>query len=107
MLTPDEERKLRSAELSRQARTFTRTWTRKEAILKATGRGLFAELHRLRIEDVDGPPIVTAWPPSFCVPEQIRIINLQDHPAKIGSLAVLTREHLSVREHYGPRLINM
>ncbi|MFI7503445.1 4'-phosphopantetheinyl transferase family protein [Streptomyces sp. NPDC049687] len=41
---------------------FLRTWTRKEAVLKALGVGLHAPLRALEVSPADAPPAVVAWP---------------------------------------------
>lgn len=65
VLSPGEHQKLQDTCDSSRARVFTRIWTRKEAVLKATGRGLFTELGRLNIGDVGGRPTVMSWPPNI------------------------------------------
>lgn len=65
-LTPDELEDWRAApELTREARFF-RTWTRKEAVLKATGLGLSGGLRQLDVRG-DTPLAVAFAGTHFCV----------------------------------------
>lgn len=61
VLSPGERERLLSIDCSRRDVRRTETWTRKEAVLKATGHGLTVDLRKL---DIDGLKVLT-WPPQL------------------------------------------
>lgn len=53
---PEEVTALRALDESRREHAFLELWTRKEAILKALGRGVAFGLHRLQLNVASEPP---------------------------------------------------
>ncbi|MBV8467146.1 MAG: 4'-phosphopantetheinyl transferase superfamily protein [Burkholderiales bacterium] len=72
---PEERRVIGSAEESKQVLLFMRCWTRKEALLKATGVGLIDKLDTLDTKLSECQPLLTA-------PFNFRLVDL--HEDKIG-----------------------
>ncbi|GAA3403017.1 4'-phosphopantetheinyl transferase superfamily protein [Pseudarthrobacter polychromogenes] len=107
VLTPDEQRELLDIESSDRPWLFTRLWTRKEAVMKAIGKGLSPELSRTQVSTPYGTPVVCALPPSLQSQPPIRLVDLQDRPGALSSLAALTSGLVQVREHDGTALIRL
>lgn len=59
-LAPDEQERLDALPPAERARAFFDAWTRKEALLKATGEGIFRPLREVRVPLVAGGPFTTA-----------------------------------------------
>lgn len=78
----------------------SRTWVRKESVLKATGRGLRVDPRLVRVSGPDEPPVLHAWdaddPPT--TPAWIEDVPLTD--AYVAAVAVLAaaRPTVSVTE---------
>ncbi|MFC0622619.1 4'-phosphopantetheinyl transferase family protein [Kribbella deserti] len=61
VLAPEEVEALASVPSAERARAFTTYWTRKEAVLKATGDGMRVELSRLVISSPSSAAKVLRW----------------------------------------------
>jgi 4'-phosphopantetheinyl transferase len=88
----------------RQGRAFLRYWTRKEAVLKATGHGLAIPLQRVSVSAHDAAPALLCWtaePPLAGPVELLDLAGAPDHPAALCLLG----ERLDVVERdAGPLL---
>jgi 4'-phosphopantetheinyl transferase len=71
-----------------RAAAFLRYWTRKEALLKATGEGLTVPLDSLRVTSPDAAPAILDGPPSL-PPDRVWMRDLDAGPRYKASLAVL------------------
>jgi len=82
---------------------FLRYWTRKEALLKATGHGLRVELRGLVLSGPDEPP--TILESSHVSRSELTLYDLAAAPDHVGALAVRRDHHVSVTEHPADSLL--
>jgi 4'-phosphopantetheinyl transferase len=95
VLTPSEERQVRSAA------DFIRYWTRKEAVVKATGAGLRQPLNQVTVSAPADPAAVLNWSGST-----IRLYDLADRPGHLASLAVLSCDVVTITERDAQPLLH-
>lgn len=106
VLTPQEQQGLYTIAPASRGWAFTRIWTRKEAVVKATGGGLSRTLTELQVAAPNAEPAVRSWPQGFQAPPPIRLVDLRERAGSLASLAALTPNPLLVAEHVGTTLIN-
>ncbi|WP_170297165.1 4'-phosphopantetheinyl transferase family protein [Georgenia thermotolerans] len=75
-----------------------RWWTRKEAILKATGDGLAVDPAAVELSAPGAPPALTGWSGPGPAP-RVRLVDLDAGPGYAAALAVLGSADVSVVEH--------
>ncbi|MFI0483757.1 4'-phosphopantetheinyl transferase family protein [Actinomadura sp. 9N215] len=85
------------AAMDDQRRGFHRYWTRKEALLKATGHGLAAPMTAIHVSAPDEPPEVVAWEGEAAV-SPVRLADLTPGPGYAAAAAVLTDRPLKITE---------
>jgi 4'-phosphopantetheinyl transferase len=93
-LSEVEADQLAEVEPARRARAFTQYWTRKEAVVKATGDGIRADLRKVIVSAPDRPAALVEWP-GYDGP--VRLVDLQAGQDYAAALAVLSDEPLDVR----------
>jgi hypothetical protein len=69
-------------------RTWVRTWTRTEALLKAAGTGLAVDPRSVRVSDAEGRPIVAGDPPPPPPGSRWWLQDLDLGPAHVAALAL-------------------
>jgi 4'-phosphopantetheinyl transferase len=98
VLAPQERRALGRVAPAERPRAFFVLWTRKEAVLKATGQGLGVPPAELQVSAPSDAPAVVAWPPSETArPAQLR--DLDGGEDYTACVAVLTGDEVEVAEH--------
>lgn len=85
---------LAKVEPADRARAFTQYWTRKEAVVKATGDGIRADLRKVIVSAPDQPAALLEWP-GYAGP--VRLLDLGAGQDYAAALAVLSDEPLDVR----------
>jgi 4'-phosphopantetheinyl transferase len=82
---------------------FFTYWTRKEAVVKATGDGLAASLAEVRVTGPAEPPVLLAYPGRHLLPAHL--IDLHPDDGYRAALAVLTADPVRVDERSGRLLL--
>jgi 4'-phosphopantetheinyl transferase len=101
-LAPEERAELARQPAHDRARAFTTYWTRKEALVKATGEGLAASLDRIVVSPPSSPPRLLHWDGP---PGPVSVRTLHPPAGLVGSLAILGEGPTGVVEHVaGPVL---
>jgi 4'-phosphopantetheinyl transferase len=85
------------------ARDFFTYWTRKEALVKATGDGVTVPLPQVVVSPPGTPPRVLGYPRPGGLAAQLRDLGPED--GYVGALAVLSPEPVVLRERSGERLL--
>jgi 4'-phosphopantetheinyl transferase len=90
---------------------LTRCFTRKEALLKATGDGLTVPMRTLTVSAPGTAPHVVAWDGREELAHAARLVDLEPPAGYVGSLAILgdagaVRGDLVVREQGGDALLH-
>ena len=89
VLSPIEHAAFQALSASDKRTAFLEYWTRKEAVLKATGDGLRVPLTRLAVSGPLEEPILLAWRGRPEMPERITLHRLHPGPDHVGALAVI------------------
>jgi 4'-phosphopantetheinyl transferase len=96
------------ADNDRQAGFFT-YWSRKEAVVKAAGKGMSISMTKLTLSAVDAPPRLLASESAEVVPARVRMADLSPGHDYRACVAVLgsepLTEPLAVTEHDADELI--
>jgi 4'-phosphopantetheinyl transferase len=83
-------------------------WTRKEAVLKATGDGLRVPLRSLRLSGPEEPPRLVAWEGRPEMPGRITMRTVDPGPGYAAALALIDQPEVTVREEpAGPLLLSV
>jgi 4'-phosphopantetheinyl transferase len=102
-LSPAEAQHLAGLNGEEKAAAFFVYWTRKEAVMKATGKGLKIPLQSITFSRYDEPArLVTSGDPALD-PARTRLADLKAADGYRAAIAVLTTDELSVtEEHWVP-----
>ena len=127
ILTPAELASFRRMPSHRRPRALVAWWTRKEAVLKATGQGLSIAPSTFEVTAPDSPPVLMVRPgsssdsgpddaggtalrePRSGLPGDARSVSLRDlgpGPGYVGCVAVIDATTLAVTEHEAGRLLD-
>jgi 4'-phosphopantetheinyl transferase len=102
-LSPAESEHLTGLSGEEKARAFFVYWTRKEAVMKATGKGLKIPLQSITFSRYDEPArLITSGDPALD-PARTSLADLKAADGYRAAIAVLTTDELSVtEEHWVP-----
>jgi 4'-phosphopantetheinyl transferase len=107
-LCPAELAAYRQFPAPARGRAMARWWTRKEAVLKATGDGLALPPAKLHTSRPDEPAALLAWleaSPSAASCPPVRLQDLHPGPDYVGCVAVLGHHPVDVRELDGDEVL--
>jgi 4'-phosphopantetheinyl transferase len=104
VLAPAEQSALAALPENRQSDGFLRYWTRKEAVLKATGFGLSVSPDLVAVTAPGDSPALLAWTAAPALAQPAVLYDLSPGPAQMAALAVLGGR-LKVVEHHASRLL--
>jgi 4'-phosphopantetheinyl transferase len=104
MLSVAEQRTVAALPDAEHAGAMLRYWTRKEALLKATGDGLRVAPASLTVTPPDAPPALVAWDVTPALGAAAHLFDLSPGPGHVASLAILG-PRLAVVERDGDGLL--
>ncbi|WP_420160248.1 4'-phosphopantetheinyl transferase family protein [Nocardiopsis sp. CNT-189] len=100
VLAPAERTALAALPAERAALAFHDYWARKEALLKASGEGIYGGLTGVSISPPGEPPRVLSWSTPGAPPlDRVRLQDLDAGPGYRAALAVLTSAPVAVTVH--------
>lgn len=97
-LNETERRDLDGFGAGEKTSEFFRYWTRKEALMKATGRGLKIPLQSITLSAPGEPPRLVDSADAGLDPETTRLADLNAGEGYRAAVAVLTTDEIKVRE---------
>jgi len=98
VLRPSEQALVARLPEELRAEAFLGAWTRKEAILKATGDGLEVAMTGLEVSPATAPPRVLSSAGHLPPAESIQLVELHPGAGYRAALAVITRGPVEVEE---------
>ncbi|HWG80304.1 MAG TPA: 4'-phosphopantetheinyl transferase superfamily protein [Stellaceae bacterium] len=104
VLSAAEQPAVAALPAAERAGAVLRYWTRKEALLKATGDGLGVAPAALTVTPPDVPPALVAWEAAPPLDAAAHLFDLSPGPGHVASLAVLG-PRLAVVERDGDPLL--
>jgi 4'-phosphopantetheinyl transferase len=99
VLAPAEQAALAALAQDRQDDGFLRYWTRKEAVLKATGFGLSIRADLVTVTAPGDSPALLAWDATPALAQPAFLHDLHPGPAQVAALAVLGSRLKVVEQH--------
>lgn len=106
VLAPAEQDALAALPLGRRRPALLAVWTRKEALLKASGDGLAVAMSTLRVSAADQPPQLLEGNGALPAPDQVTLRSLDVGDGYHAALAVLAPEPVTVEERCGDELLD-
>lgn len=97
VLAPAEQEVLAALPAPERRKAFHVYWSRKEALLKATGHGLAAPMTSIHVSAPREPAEVLSWEGEAAV-SPVRLADLDAGPGYAAGLAVLTGRPLEISE---------
>ncbi|SHG43492.1 4'-phosphopantetheinyl transferase family protein [Streptoalloteichus hindustanus] len=105
VLSPAELSALDALPEDRRHAGFFTYWTRKEAVLKATGHGLAIATRAVELSAPTEPPRLVRWSAAEPLNSPVTLHDLRPGPGHLAALAVLTDQPHRVVERDGDRLL--
>lgn len=99
-LSPEERRTVHALPEDQRADAFFTYWTRKEAVMKATGRGLRIPLRSITLAPPDELAGLLSADEEALSPEGTRLADLTPGDGYRAAVALLTTEEVAVTEHH-------
>ncbi|MFC4081646.1 4'-phosphopantetheinyl transferase family protein [Amycolatopsis samaneae] len=99
-LTPAEQKAVSELTAEERSAAFFVYWTRKEAVMKATGKGLKIPLQSITFSGHDEPARLVSSAHPALDPARTRLADLTAAEGYRAAVAVLTTEDLQVSEHF-------
>lgn len=104
-LAADEIERLQTAREEEREPAFLTTWTRKEAVLKATGEGLTVAPTDFTVSPPGEPPAIVSWPAHPELADGFTLMALAPGPGYVASLAVLGNGAVALTERTATPLL--
>ncbi|GGM33242.1 4'-phosphopantetheinyl transferase [Longimycelium tulufanense] len=105
VLSDAERRVFDTVPTEARATAFFTYWTRKEAVLKATGHGLAAGVATVEVSGPDEPARLVRWTAKQALDSPVRLYDLHPGPGHSASVALLTsRQHRVLERDAEPLL---
>ncbi|HEX7969062.1 MAG TPA: 4'-phosphopantetheinyl transferase superfamily protein [Stellaceae bacterium] len=105
VLSATEQRVVAALPPARRPLALLRYWTRKEALLKATGDGLAVAPATLTVSAPDAPPALLSWTAETPLDAPAYLFDLSPGPGHVASLAILGARLAIVERAAGDRLL--
>lgn len=106
VLSEAERADLAALPATEHAAAFVTYWTRKEAVLKATGHGLSIGPARLTLSPPDAPAALRSWDADPTAPGSVVITDLRPDHEHQAAVAVLSSGVAEITTHDGTALIS-
>ncbi|HKS45241.1 MAG TPA: 4'-phosphopantetheinyl transferase superfamily protein [Amycolatopsis sp.] len=97
-LNETEQQDLAGLGAEERVRAFFRYWTRKEALMKATGRGLKIPLQSITLSGPGEPARLVASADSSLAPETTQLADLEPGDGYRAAVAILAADEIKVTE---------
>jgi 4'-phosphopantetheinyl transferase len=104
ILPRSEQRELETLPAPMRPWAFCRYWTRKEAVLKATGDGLSVSPKRIAVSPPTGPPALLRWSGPGRPAQPVHLYDLDTEPGYAAALAAIGSP-LECSEHDGSEIL--
>lgn len=105
-LAPAESAALAERPTPEWPHAVTRTWARKDALLKATGDGLSVPLADLVVSASDADPALVAWA-GGPDPQDVQLADLAPGAGHVAALALLTADAIDPEDNLPYRILEL
>lgn len=106
VLTGHELARFSTLPSGQRPHAFLHYWTRKEALVKATGEGLGVPLSEIEVSNHDAPPRLIRWEGRPGLEDHATLFTLATQPGAVSHVAVLGARHERVEHHDARELLS-